>query len=310
MPQMPENINYDTPERFKHLINQADFNWFIHYILKYAERNNKVFVFENDHIVDKTDTNVGEIQKGLDTLIRVLAMHEKEDWPDLVSEHFGKLEKVEELVEQLNDFESIKNHLTIRIYPKYIVSQFGNNYKEQLISRVDFKGTISLLCVDLPNKFATLNRENTKDWNVSNEDLFSIAQKNIATKYDKLPVESRTIENITISHCFERDYAVSYIIDFQNNCKELIGIFGTVVSIPSKGAVLLHPINGNTVMKSISIMAAATENIYRNDEGPITLDFYWYYKGKFHLFESKESEQARTITIPYQLIELLSAKLN
>ena len=63
-------------------------------------------------------------------------------------------------------------------------------------------------------------------------------------------------------------------------------------------------------MESISIMAPATENIYRNDEGPITLDFYWYYKGEFHLFESKESGESRTITIPYQLIELLSAKLN
>ena len=310
MPQTPENTDYNISQRFKHLINQADFNWLIRYILKYAEKNNKIFVFEDDHIVDKTDTNVGQIQKGLDTIIRVLAMHEKEDWPALVSEHFGKLEKVEELVEQLNDFEKIKKHLTIRIYPKDIVSQFGENYKEQLISRIDFKGTISLLCVDLPNKFATLNRENTKKWNTSPEELFEIAKENIATKYEKLPVESRTIENVTISHCFERDYAVSYIIDFTNNCKELIGIFGTVISIPSKGAVLLHPINGNTVMESISIMAPATENIYRNDEGPITLDFYWYYKGKFHLFEAKDNGKSRTIKIPYQLIELLSAKLN
>jgi len=167
-----------------------------------------------------------------------------------------------------------------------------------------------LLCVDLPKKFATLNQENTKDWDTTADELFEIARQNIANKYKKLPIESRTIENVTISHCFERDYAVSYIIDFTNNCKELIGIFGTVISIPSKGAVLLHPINGNTVMESISIMAPATENIYRNDEGPITLDFYWYYKGEFHLFESKESGESRTITIPYQLIELLSAKLN
>ena len=128
MPQTPENTDYNIPQRFKHLINQADFNWFIRYILKYAEKNDKTFVFENDHIVDKTNANVGEIQKGLDTLIRVLAMHEKEDWPALVTEHFAKLEKVEDLVEQLNDFETNKNHLTIRIYPKNFLFAFGGNF--------------------------------------------------------------------------------------------------------------------------------------------------------------------------------------
>src|SRR6185503_5309918 len=121
------------------------------------------------------------------------------------------------------DYESIKDYLTIRVYPIPYLEARGDTSK--LVMRNDIIDTRSLLMLDLPGAFIPVEKENLSDWKKEKAEAFSIAQKNInkqvvEKKRDTIDVNGVKIELFFIE---EDDYAGSYGLGIGSNSPEFVG---------------------------------------------------------------------------------------
>jgi uncharacterized protein YtpQ (UPF0354 family) len=182
------------------------------------------------------------------------------------------------------DFESIKDYLTIRVYPIPYLEARGDTSK--LVMRNDLEETRSLLMLDLPGAFIPVEKENLSTWKKDKTEVFGIAQNNInkqvvEKKRDTVDVDGIKIELFFIS---EDDYAGSYGLGIGSNSPEFVGEWGTALAIPHRGTVLGCKISKDKPLdfvKFIQITKEAVEDRYAQHPQRISNRFFWYYKGKF-----------------------------
>ncbi len=302
---------YIMPSRFSELLEQADFELIVQLAFDYAEANNKQFVFKEDHLEEVAADGELQNKMGLDTLIRVVIREDISEWQRIVFDHFGKFNNVKQSIEiEFEDYDRIKDKLIIRIYPESVLKNVGKSYEDMFVYRVDLEETVSVICVDLPDKFATVSRVYLEEWDVTAEELFEAAQQNILQYKHLISSHIGEVEGIKIGCFLDRDFAASFILDLQQNAPDYVGIYGALVSMPTKGTVFVHPIGANTIREAISIIAPQCRTIYTKEEGPISLEFYWYYQGKYYMFPYTIEEGKKSLRMPITLVQLLSAGLN
>ena len=234
----------------------------------------------------------------------MLASNEINDWEGIVYNHFDRLKETKGAYEYLfKDFEYANQFLRVLIKDSSfnLDEEFENS---GIIFRTDLPETNTFLVLEFENKFRYINFVNIADWNVSIEELFEIAIAN--TPDEEIEVKELLCDDkFTVYAFFSGDYSASLMLDLENRYDFAIGLFGSLIAIPTKGTALVYPVASNNVQEMIQILNPSIEQFYKEDPGQISTNFYWLYQNKFKLIEQGENKDGENIILPIDLKRLM-----
>lgn len=302
-------MNHELPDELKHLSSQEDFNL----ILSFAITHLKGMGHQNMHLDDglliyiasgsDTDTKVNFLN-----LVKNILCEERQDWQIKTIEYLDKVYQDKELErEVMLDFEKAKAYLTLRLYPfSTFEEEAQKSFLATLAYKVNIPETYSLLSLDLPSRFRFPTLEEIDVWGKEKEQLFEIAHYSLTGKAEYIEVQQHKWDGAIFYTLFDRDYSAAYCIDFGNNCNNLIGEKGSLVSFPTRGSVFIHPISNKEQFNiGYNQLAQKTNKFFDDDPGPISRNIYWFYENAFIPFEMTWYNGQLTYSVPQELLNLL-----
>jgi hypothetical protein len=215
-------------------------------------------------------------------IAQICAQTPDTEWNTIISDHFSNLFKAEaETVEYNNkkeNFENVKSLLRLQLYPENYLEQVP--FQDEIISRTDIQGTLSVLVIDLPSSVQSVKKSDSTVWDLSEQELFSIALENTLT--------AGSINHSSVDaggfylQALEGENILSAVQVFNlekfNDC---YGEHGSIVSIPTRHFILCYPINDLSVVKAIQTIAISTSGMNKSGPGSLSPYLYWYKDGVF-----------------------------
>lgn len=313
-PALGQKIEYDIPEDYKNDIDKKDYKKIVDVSIEIISKRYKIESIKNGaiNLIKGQDMQTFNVHN---LIVKCLRLKNKKDWDSVIKEHYENIFASIDEQKKINpeDFTTIQKYLTLRIYPNKFIEQSGGT--EPIVAKSDLEGTFTVVMLDLPGAFSSLDRLLLKLWNKTEKDVFSEAQKNVnkqkmvqVTK--KLPVNEKT--DVEVTFIENADYAASYILDLENNLPKLVGEWGAVVAIPNKGITLVckidkeHPVD---FVNFIQIDKATNEKFYKEHPQPVSDRFFWYYKGKFTPINVQTDQKGNiNVIAPIGLSTLMTEK--
>lgn len=310
-----QKINYTIPKGYESDIGTEEYKKLV---------DIAVLVVAKRYAIDIVNDGAIQLKKGqemqtlnLHNLIgKCVAVKDKSAWDAIIREHFENLFVSIDEQKKIdpNNFETVKKYLSIRIYPKQLVTERGGVTK--LISRIDLDDTYTLLMLDLPGAFTAVQKEMFELWRKDIHEVFRIAQENV----NKQEIEKQTRNfdfdgtNVEVIFLGNENYAASYALDLINNSPELVGDWGSVVAIPNKGLVNICKISKSKPLdfvKFIQRTSLLVDKYYQQHEQPVSNQYFWYYRGIFTKINVLTSADGNINVIsPSGLTELMTEKNN
>lgn len=297
-----KNYKIKLPQHYENLINEKDYNYFIKSCLAVLKKTKLTIIsFDDGDILYKKDDGE-EGHYYLDNLLRKYIQLSDNDRLEEVKMHFDKLQNKSSAYNYFfKDFDNAKQYLKVLIKPM----DMGKDYK-LFVHRLDIPNLLTFLVFDFENKFHYIRIEDAVSWEITIQDLFEIALQNILV--EEIEVNETFFGNkFNVFVLFSGDFSASYALLIDKYLEFSIGKYGTLLAIPTKGTVFMHPIQTKDILELPKILQPEVEKFYNEDPGNISLDYYWYYQGKFYLFNKKFlANQQYTISLPEKLELLFS----
>lgn len=308
-----QTTDYSLPADLEKNISKADYKIIADLSIAAVAKKYKI-----DHVSQGTIT-LGKGQNmaafNLDNvLLQCEAEKDHSKWNGIIQAHFDRLFNSIDKHEKtdLSGYDKVKGNLSIRIYTAASAEQRGG--LENLVSRVDLEGTVTLLMLDLPEAFATVSKKEFDHWHISADTAFRQALENIGKQKIERETKSIDIEGTPVEFNFleNEDYAASYALDLSNNSPALVGEWGSAIALPNKGLVAICKISREKPVEFVKFIQAAKpiiEKLYTSDPQPISKEFFWYYKGKFtRIVVNEDSKGNINVIAPVGLSELMVSK--
>ena len=134
-------------------------------------------------------------------------------------------------------------------------------------------------------QISIINTEEFPNWNKEIDELFEIGHANIKKQYP-IKFEKITLKNQLQIFAANTDhiFATNVIFDLDQRT-ELVGRFGTILSIPNRNITLLYPIQ-ETTPASDAVLAykeftLTGRTLAAEQPGRISDQAYWFHNGEF-----------------------------
>jgi hypothetical protein len=266
-----QSISYTIPNAYENNISQADYKTVVDYSLSLVAKR---------YVVEEVKDGTVLLKKGQDLktlnlhnlLAKCLAEKDKTKWKQIVQTHFYNLFSSLDAQKKIDptNFETIRSYLSLRVYPIATVEQRGG--AASLVSRKDLEGTLTLLMLDLPGAFTTVQRSVFTEWKKDSAEIFRIAQANINHQEVQKVSQSFDIDGakIEISFIGNEDYAASYALDLSHNSPEMVGEWGSVVTMPNKGLVNICKIGPDKPVDFVKFIQRTKPLIEKSSGAPAT----------------------------------------
>lgn len=296
-----QHIDYNVPSGYKKIIKKNEYRKIVDITLPIVTKRFDIESLKDGVIYLKASQELQVI--GLAELISKCNEAPPEKWEDIINDYFNGLFSAMDAKKNLdiNKFETVRNYLSIRIYPKQMVEQRGGT--ENLVVRTDLEGTYTLLMLDLQSAFTPVQQSVFGSWNMDIDEVFKQAQANVNKKemikeVRELKAGKTMVEAIFIEN---EDYAASYALDLMNNSPGYVGEWGAVVAMPNKGIVNICKITKEKPLDFvpyIQLFKKPVAEFYDNHLQPVSDQFYWYYKGRFTLISVTEDASGNIFVLP------------
>ena len=284
------------PPRFAGLITPSMFEIMVEAAIKSIKNELKAEVTKVDDgaVFFERGEDSGQIQ--LDKLVRRISKLNKTQQIKEIREHFSKMQDNASAYQYFyKDFDYAKNLLRV------LVKRRGALDYEGFIKRRDFYGTETFLVFDYQQQFAYLNRLYTKDWGVSDEELFEIALDNIAQQ----TVEDERVElansGFEVNVLIRAHFAASYLIEPGRNVFRHIGTFGSLVGIPAEDIGYIYPIEDKSFERVLPMFSNLCRIVSVNEPNGLSADMFWHYQGKTELIRKRNIAGQVEIHLPPRL---------
>jgi len=287
------------PNFYEGIVNKKEYAVILQLSEKACQRIGEITSIQAGTLkVANTENPDEEMTFHLDNLVRKCKYQDQADWPDVVENHFSRFpinkSKAKFL---LKDFEYARPLLKLLVRSKKELST-------DMVQRLDIPKTASYLILDYDERFHFLMEQDIQEWEVPQRELFDIALENIAL--EKIDIkEVLWQEKFELYTFFSGDFSASFMVELAKNAPFAIGQFGAIVAIPTKGSAFVHPLNENTVLTFIDAFGETLYSFYHEDEVPISNNYYWFYEGKFEVFQEINKKGKIYIQIPKNLRKLL-----
>ena len=247
----------------------------------------------------------GDTEYGLDNLAQQYHQAKGQEKQQLIPSHFEKLlsmkKEEEDLVSNIDDFEKIKKHLTVRLFSDETIVPPGS-----LVSRDDFVGIKTVLVFDLPSAVKNVRPEDAKLWGKKTEELFTIALENTLDAYKPTVSDVKLSNSVTLRFFGGDNIFIATNVFDLDRYPEVIGKQGALVILPHRQAMVVFPINDLSVIKAMSGMAAAATGMYKEGPGSISPNLFWYHDGKFTKIPYDFDGKKAGVTPPDEFVQMLN----
>lgn len=308
-----QKINYSIPKGYETAISKEDFKNIVDLAVPVVAKRYTIDEVREGTIYLKPGQEMQAVN--LHNLIgKCTSAKDKKYWKDIIEGHFESIFSSIDEQKKINveEYESVKKYLALRIYPVETITQRGGT--SSVVAKTQLEGTYTLLMLDLPGMFTPVSRDIFSLWKRDTAEVFKAAQENV----NRQPIEkvTKTFDidgaKIEISFLGNEDYAASFALDLMNNSPELVGEWGAAVAIPNKGLVDICKISRDKpvdFVKFIQRMKPRVENSYQAHEQPISDQFFWYYKGTFTTIRVTQlPDGSISVLSPFGLAELMTEK--
>jgi hypothetical protein len=298
------NKKFGLPERYKGIVNEDEYNLVIDIATKYHVENkiNVIRIGDGEIIAEHEGL---EQHRYLDNLLRLLAGNEKAVWKEAIYEHFDKIKDHDSAYSYL--FDDFKNACQfLRVLIKGDDFDFGGSI-DDFVHRYDFPLTKTFLVFEFEQQFRYIAKQDIIKWKKPVEDLFETAILN--TPAEEIEVRENLIcDEFTVFAFLSGDYSASLMIDLKRRADFSIGLYGSLIAIPTKGSAFVHPIEKEDIGELINALQPMVEAFYNEDPGNITQNLYWQYDNKIHLLPLSVEESDSLKVIPVNLLKTLMGK--
>lgn len=300
-----KRINKKIPAFYAEILTQKEYELILGYAIESCKQFGELISASEGTIKIKAlDNQDNELLFHLDNLVRRCKNEANEDWKTIVENHFSKLvinPQKEKYIFKDFDFAEPLIKFLVRTYNTF-------DQIEAFVFQSHIPDTYSFLVLDYDDMFHFVRKDEIKEWGKTEAELFEIAFDNIA-KEDIDIKEVLWLDQFEIFTFFSHNFSPSFVVDLEANGPFAIGKYGSVVTIPTKGSAMVHPINGNTVMSFISTFDETLQKFFSEDEVPVSDRYFWFYEGQFKLFNEREENGKTLISMPDELEKLLHASL-
>lgn len=287
-------FNKKIPQEYVHLMNQQQFNILLEIAQQYfKDKGEEVIKIDNGYITAKEEGGE-EMKYGLDNIVRMLSPEPQENWESIIYTHFNKVNSSDShLVYYRKDYEAAKPFLKVLIKDEAILE---HEFAADIIYRIDFPGTCTILVMDYDNQFRYLRKEDIAEWEAGTDEIFLAALDNIAE--EEITVNKVEHEgDIEMFLFFSGDFSAAKMLQFERNADFALGEYGSVIAMPTKGTAFTSPINQNNVIGILEVLTEPVSKFFNEDPGNITTSIYWYYQGVFRQFPETPSDKEGYVTI-------------
>jgi hypothetical protein len=308
-----QKINYQIPEGYENDISKDDYKKIVDLSIPVISKRYAIDFVKDGTIQLKQGQNMKAFNLH-NLILKCAAEKNKSTWKKVVEEHFTNVFASMDAQSKMdvNNFETIKEYLSIRIYPAEFIQQRGG--AASFVNRSDLEGTYSMLMLDLPGAFTPVQKQVFNLWKKDSAQVFQLAQANVNKQAIEKVTRNIDVDGTTIEMSFlgNEDYAASYALDLIHNSPELVGDWGCAVAIPNKGLVNLCKISKAKpvdFVKFIQRTKALIEKSYQEHPNAISDQYFWYYKGKFtRISVSTDAKGNINVLSPAGLTELMIEK--
>lgn len=310
-----QKISYDLPKAYRKALSAADYQLLVDSAVAVVGRRYPVAQVAAGTITLRAG-QADATAFNLHNLIATCAAEaNRQAWGPLIRHHFTSLFSSFDAQKKLEpgNYEAMRGYLSLRVYPEALVAQRGG--AQNLVTRVDLPGTVTMLMLDLPGTFSAVPKASIDQWHQEAATLFAQAQANVnkqAVQKVTKDFDGPNKQKLTFHFLGNEDYAASYALGLAANSPELVGEWGSAVAVPNKGLVSICPISRAQPLdfvQYIQLSQAAIAKAYQEHQQPVSPDFYWYYQGKFTRIAVMTDKSGRVnVVAPLGLAALMTAK--
>jgi hypothetical protein len=233
----------------------------------------------------------GQATLGLANVAQKCHQADRSQWERIVADHFELTQAAEretaDLEENLHDFDAISHSLVVRLWPLDYREAVG---AEEMVYRVDLDDVISVLAYDLPTALRSVARDETAQWGQSDEELFAIGLENVRRLSSPQPESFELEDGVEAILLTDESYFASTHALMLDEHAECLGTHGSLITVPSRDALVCYPIEDINVARAISGLIPIAQALYEEGPGSVSANLYWY-------------DGEGYITIPYEITD-------
>lgn len=293
---------YPLPSHLTSLLNADEYNQILQLTVDQISLKGKIESIADDGVITILfDGQKGPTRFYMDNLLRKCKATDPDDWAALIAGHVRVLPINSAAITYIyKDFDFAAPLLKVQVKP----TGFAKDIMQDCVYRQDFPNTYTFLVIDFEEALHYVRRSEISEWEVSDTYLFDVALDNVAR--EELNVTAYELAGqLTVFSLFHNDFAVAAAVELGRNAEEVIGSYGAVVNIPSKGTVFAHPIEADTVMEYIVASHEMIHDFYTQEVYSVTERYYWFYEGRYEQFPLRIEGNSAYLSYPADLARLL-----
>jgi hypothetical protein len=216
---------------------------------------------------------------GLQNLAQLCNQVERDDWPELVREHFDRVilsTQTHDLDALSHDFEAVKPLLKVRLYARESLGELETN----TVYRPLGDELAAVLVYDLPDAVATVPIEAPSRWPVDLDDVFALALTNVLEQ-DEVECETFELDDGTRFHAMLGDsfFVTSRLLVLEHYLEPATPL-GAIVAVPNRHTLLFSPIVDASVIDAIHAMAVIAYERWSEGPGSLVPTLLWWRAGR------------------------------
>ena len=217
-----------------------------------------------------------------------------EEWPRLISDHFGQAAKVEtdrrKLLSSVDDFTKVESHLCVRLWEPELATS-------ALVAREDLPGLSSVLCFDLPANLSPVTKPQAERWNRPLDALFRTAVAN-STRMDALRQgRVEIVKGMFVTALDGGSCTSAHALKL----RDVLGPqspLGLLVAVPHQALVLFHKIDTRDITAFVGAMGKMAYGIHQDGPASISPDLFWLNGGTYERIPVTKSEAGLAVDLP------------
>ncbi|MFN9993918.1 MAG: hypothetical protein ACK54H_11280 [Phycisphaerales bacterium] len=286
-------VSRERYERFESMVR----HWFKDHTMSVVISDGVVRARASDHRV---------IEAGLVQIGEACASAPERDWPKLIDDHFENVRRVQLLERDLKPELSGWNDIRKLLVPRLWEPGALGDSADSMIKREDIPGLITTLALNMGDHIRSVRPDEAAKWDRSEDTLFETAvdnaeagtQVNIESVDDENPDGVRVISAESVLVCAR---ALRF-----DRFTDLIGEFGSIISIPVRHVILAAPLRDPAALSDIlGILVPVTLQTEAAGPGSVSKRVYWRHEGVWREIGYELKGNRLEVVPPKELSDLL-----
>ena len=282
-----------------------EYSVFMKHVDSYFHKLNVEYIIE-DGAVSVGENSYGFALLGLHNIAQMCKQADLKNYGDLIADHFNSMSRInlfqKEFDDMAADFEKVGKYIAVRLFDTEYVSHLE---EENRVTRNFAEDIVAMLVFDQPDSIVNIKPEQIVPWGKTVDELFEIGRGNVKNSYPVNVKEEKVGDHMIWFVMADHSYVSSFVFDIADY-PQVVGSYGSLVSIPNRHTVLAYPIDSLEVLGALNGMLYLTSRMYEDGPGSITDKLYWYKDGQIINLPHRREDGKLIFAPPQIFVDVLN----